>query len=695
MSLTYSLLRSLGLSGLGIALLIASSGPVQPQPVPAEPPALPVALVAALAPEDPLPTAADLATLMIQRGSPVLDLERDARARLGDQRRGETTDQIQAAIDAFSFPGLPFGQKVITVTGVYYTDRPLFLDASDVHLVGDGQSTISGFHGSTVIYVGVPRNPRGQTLTEDHIYDLCGALDATAAPTPGRKWGLRFHGDSHAAFGASGFSADADSASCLTIEYAIDTTESGNRIGPLFGLESYGSPAPYQLFRMDDYQGGTRTAIMFRTADDRNHLAYAPDPPPGVHRYAVQIDTTTARLQVWIDGQAVTVDRGGLATWDPGVLLASNDDVLPFKINSCGPRANWFGSDWWSYAPSAIGGLDFGLCGLRVSDVLRYQNLCDLTRIDGQAVTDQASYFTKDPGTVALLPLDQTPGDLAAHRSVASWDRGWFGLSHGLLMSDGHGSEWSAIKDNSLTGLRINNYGGHDNRFGEAVTLGFALHLTIERCVLGGGYHGLGTWGWGANYITKCFASSFSGSDAAVYSYYGMQEFTDCLIPSNGRHLFRLNVSSCHIDKLFCEDGSAALVRSFFDVNESELNIREIKIDNESGNGPGVAVFTAATGTKSGRPNGGMISIDGMDLAFPREDVPIFLLKGSPTATLGLISLTGKCVVLGERTAPFIQADPDSWAGSVTVTPGTRISGVGLTIADPSSLVQLVYPVVK
>ena len=634
------------------------------------------------------PTAADLAALMIERGKPVLDLEADAKAVPGPgPSRTETTTQIQAAIDAFALPGLPFGRKTITVNGVYYTDRPIFLDVNDLDLKGDGESTISGFHGSSVIYLGIPRKPQGKALTTDHVYDLFGVLDATTVYGPGQRWGLRFRGDSHLAFGSSGLSVDAGRAKALTLDYCLDTRESGNQIGAIFGLEAYGNPAPFQIFRMDDYQGKgtTRTAVMFRTDDDVNHIAYFADPLRGVHRYTVQIDTDAAKVRVWIDGQAVTVDDGGLKGWKGGVELSGNSGVLPFKINSCGPRANWFGSDWWTFAPAKAGGLDFGLCGLHVSKALRYRDQDQQARIDGQPINDRTRYFTKDAATVGLLPLDQSPEELAESRSVKSYDQGWFGVSHGLFLSDGHDSEWSATKGNKLTGLKINNYAGNQNRFGEAVTLGFSLYTRIEDCTLEGGQHGLGTWNWGANYITRGYRSSFAGGDAAVAGYNGMFELTDCEIPSNGRHMIRLTMSSLNANRLWCSDGSAARTESYFRLRESSLKLTDFAADVESSDGPSVAVFDARTGTKGGTPNGGLLQVRNLDLAAPRPDVPIFLLSGPKGSNPGVIEMSGECRLYGDRKAPMVKvADPGSWSGRINLDAATKIGGVGIRIDDTS-----------
>lgn len=517
---------------------------------------------------------------------------------------------IQAALDDARNPALKERDGVVVKVpaGVYPVDRPLVLPGYTT-LRGEGRdvSTIAMANGNAdpVLIAGIDRKPGGVTLTPDHLFDLFGRLDATAADAPGKRWGIATLGNSHVAQGAGPFAngpwpTDGSAPNyyggltTLAIEWAVDQDAAPFRQGPQFGMMDRGRPGPWCVYTAG-IGGGCWVATyqLQQGGVERTVALLFPAPTGGgVHRFAVEIDTRGRTARAYVDDLQVTLGAGIAWGADPTPISLAPARNVPFTMGSCGLTANNHGSDW-------IGGdnkWDRAYCGLRVSTAPVYRDLGPgqpITRIDAQPVNDAARFFAYAAASLAWLPLDRSPEQVVADRFIDIRAARGPTRTSALFLSTENGSNWASLAGNSIRDLSILGINGCP--WGAAVNLGFALDFDAAGCRLRGGAHGLGTWNWGANYPIRVRDCEVSGTDSALRLYYAVAAVDRCKFPSGGRNTVDAWGSPLALtDCFFAGMGRPECVGRF---SGGRVTITRPNVDYEDGASPSDAAWRmTATG---------------------------------------------------------------------------------------------------
>lgn len=597
---------------------------------------------------------------------------RDFGAVPGDSNAALTRMAIQAAIDSVPLDAAqPRTVFVPAAEEPWVIDRPVWLDRSNLCLRGDpdGGSRIEmAWHNhSACVLVGMPRVALGQSLSAEHFVDLYGRLDRSAAPEPGRRRGIRTNGSAHVAQGAGPLSYGPSNfgppdywgkTRRLCVEFATDLTLTP--VGSLdriwFGLSDKGEPQPFVLV----CQNGSMI-VDFATSDGkRRRFTFAPPSGDGVTRIAFQIDLEARAVSAYIDGVQVAVDGYGLGddfARSPGLSFATNRNV-PFKFASTAFGANNYASDYYPTPPSN----DLSLYGLRISNAVRYVADSPGTpqrRIDGREIDDHASYFDLDMQTVALFPFQDDPAQAAKDRFLTVQTVA--GQSAALYLSKGHGSPYSSIGGNRLRDLSITS---HDQAYGEALNIGYALYLRVENCTLHGGAHGIGSWNWGANYVTRIRDCEVYGGDAAIYNNYGMMEVDGLFVPAHGRSTFWISAGRLRGRNIFCGYGGEPeyIVRS---TRGSDVHLENFSVDIEGGPYPSKGGFYAESSSENGGTSGGRLRLKDVNFGTIGRDTPLVVLAQSrdydPPAQFELDGL----VLVGEEYKSLVDTRSKNWTGTM------------------------------
>jgi hypothetical protein len=603
---------------------------------------------------------------------------RDYGARPGStpEQAARTHKVLQGLVDLLARPDHKFSRTIhIPAASEPWTiDRPVFLDQSQITIQGDGPGSIIQMapdRDDTCFFSGISRTPRNKALTPDHWVDLFGKLDASAAPRPGVRWGLRTRGDSHIAQGAGPFCYGAGDywaeTRQLTVEFALDFSETPYHDFAFFGVSGRGQPQPWML-----YGAAGEFVVSYRTQDGSitggtvRQFRFKPPTGRGVHRIAFQVDLTIARVSAFVDGVQVETlgDNGGADFQAASKLKFTANQNMPFKINAAGTGANSFDSDYYEYDHKFA--RDLWLYGLRVSKSIRYETPGvgrPWRRRDHTPIDDAHTFFEADDETVALLPLQDPPGSAAASRlvSVKAGPAGGGRTSSALFLSPEHSSTFSALGPHLFRDVTVRATPG---LYGDAVTLGFALEFTAERAQFHGGAHGIGSWNWGANYVTRLRDCQFTGSDASIYTHYGQMELTACRFMSHGRATIWSDLGIIRAQNLWCSYGGKPefIVKL---TNGGAFLSNHLEVDIEGGDYPSIAGFYAESSSQGGSVEGGRLDLT--DTVFgtigPRSPL-VMLHQSNPVDPPAAFALKG-LVLVGRSYPALVQTDSRAWSGEI------------------------------
>lgn len=541
---------------------------------------------------------------------------------------------LQTAIDSIppTFDGLSKHVFIPSSEYPWIIDKPIYIDKSYVGLSGDplgGSRLEMAWHNhSSCIMIGMTRNPKDEKISDNNFIDLFGKLDSSAVSSANQRWGIRTCSNSHLvqgsgplSFGWANFSEPDywGNSQQLTVEFATDysLTPFDEKDAIILGCSHKSNPQPYILLtQLGKYK------VIYKTSDEvLRSFSFSPPSESTVHRIAFQIDLNANLIAAFIDGFQVEVYPQSNNT--PGLKFTPNIGA-PFKFNSAGYRANSFGTNWWTDE----GSKDKTLYGLRISNISRYVfgNPGDQQkRIDGRTINDFYSFFDLDQGTVAFLPLTDKPSDVINDRLVTV--KSLPGDSVAMLLSPSHASEYTGSEYNSIKNLTILS---HDPAYGDAITLGYSLHLWVDNCSLSAGGHALGTWNWGSNYFNYLTNSNLGGRDAAIRLYYGMMMVDNCRISRHGRNTIWPTMSMLNIRNMFGPDGGCPeyIVRS--DIG-SQTYIDCLTVDFESDGGlyPSKGAIYASGSTDQGGTLGGELILNRINFGTIGKGCPFITLDNS------------------------------------------------------------------
>lgn len=603
---------------------------------------------------------------------------RDYGARPGHtpEQAARTHRVLQGLVDLLARPDHKYS-RTIYVPGAaepWTIDRPVFLDQSQITIQGDGPNSIiqmASDRDDCCFFAGISRTPRDKAFTPDHWVDLFGKLDASAAPRPGVRWGLRTRGDSHIAQGAGPFCYGTGDywaeTRQLTVEFALDFSVTPYHDFPFFGASRLGQPHPWMLFgAAGEFVVAYRTRDGSITGGTVRQFRFKPPVGRGVHRIAFQIDLTTARVSAFVDGVQVetTGDNGGPDFQAGSRLRFTANQNTPFKINASGAGANSFSSDCYDYDRKFA--RDLWLYGLRVSKTIRYETPGvgrTWRRRDNAPIDDARTFFEADADTVALLPLQDPPKSGAASRlvSVKAGPEGGGRTSSALFLSPEHGTPYSAQGAHVFRDVTVK---GTPGLYGDAVTLGYELEFTAERSQFHGGAHGIGSWNWGANYVTRLRDCEFTASDASIYNHYGQMDLTSCRFLSHGRATIWVDLGLIRARDLWCSyvgkpefivkltNGGAFLANHFF-------------VDIEGGDYPSIAGFYAESSGLAGSVEGGRLDLTDVAFGTIGPKAPLVMLhQSNPFDPPAAFALKGLILVGGSYPA-LVQTDGRVWNGEI------------------------------
>ncbi|MEO6809043.1 MAG: hypothetical protein ABI353_08010 [Isosphaeraceae bacterium] len=592
------------------------------------------------------------------------------------EQAARTHRVLQGLVDLLARPGHKYS-RTIYIPGAdepWTIDRPVFLDQSQITIQGDGPSSIVQMapdRDDSCFFVGISRTPRDKVFTPDHWIDLFGKLDASAAPRPGVRWGLRTRGDSHIAQGAGPFCYGTGDywaeTRQLTVEFALDFSVTPYHDFAFFGVSGRGQPQPWMLFgAAGEFVVAYRTRDGSITGGTVRMFRFKPPAGRGVHRIAFQIDLTTARVSAFVDAVevATTGDNGGTDFQAASNLKFSANQNMPFKINAAGTGANSFSSDYFEYDHKFA--RDLWLYGLRVSKTIRYATAGvgrRWRRRDGTPIDDAHTFFEADAETVALLPLQDPPKSGAASRlvSVKAGPAGGGRNSSALFLSPEHGTPYSAQGPHHFRDVTVKATPGF---YGDAVTLGFALDFSAERSQFHGGAHGIGSWNWGANYVTRLRDCQFTATDASIYNHYGQMELTACRFHSHGRATIWADLGIIRAHNLWCAYGGKPefIVKL---TNGGAFLANHFEVDIEGGDYPSIAGFYAESSNQGGSVEGGRLDLK--DIAFgtigPKSPL-VLLHQTNPFDPPSAFRLEGLILVGGSYPA-LVQTDGRVWNGEI------------------------------
>ena len=511
-------------------------------------PLLAILLLAA----DPAPTPRQIADARRARGDAVVDIRRDAGALAdaGGPAMARNRRAIQAAIDSFdpALVGIDRARgtvKVPAADGPFLVDGPIFLDQSRVDLVGEGRGSeirMDGAKSHPTLVLGIRRRPvrDGQPveLSPGHFVDLHGRLDRAACPRPGMRWGIRTLGKAHVT--TQGTALDAGpiggwpALRSLAVDLAIEFPGEVPTTAILLGVSERDHLKPFLLevaagrysVQLDTDDGPTRRGFTFEAGRGR------------LQRVAFHVDLENGKIAAYVDGRQVDT-KGNLP---PKLRLVANDHS-PFGLGASAGVCNVVTDQHGAPA-------DWLACGLRLGDSPRYADNGPgrpQRRLDGRPIDDESTYFEGGPDRLASLPLADR-GDRTLTVTCGLAAGGGDRPATALLLDDAaHADNFNSVGPSAIRDLSVRTAG----RFGQAIALGHAIHLDLDRVVAEGGYAGLGAWNFGANFPIRLRGCTLSGSDAGLYLFTSMADIRDLTIPAVGRVALRLERSRVELSNAF------------------------------------------------------------------------------------------------------------------------------------------------
>jgi hypothetical protein len=466
---------------------------------------------------------------------------RNFGAKEGYDNSTVTRKAIQAAHDAAAKAG---GGGIYVPAGGWWVDRPVAWDGAGVDGVGDrmGLSAVSSIGTWPPLYVGLRRVLSGQgPFSADHFVDATGKVDASA----GQRWGISTKGDSYlvsagSALALGPYPGGWPSAKALVVDALIDfgpTPLSQAPAGyPLFGLSRNESDAGPWKWRADPNYG---IQVQFTTSDgaDRNFNFGNPAEMVGVKRLAAQVDFEHGTYLALVDRKQVAAQTGpsGVwlgAGWKPGLKLAANE-FSPFMLGFQG-------------ASLGSPGPPIAVLGLHVATTCRYgdagvgqpQHRLDVADADSR---DLNTYYYQLPTTLAYLPFDSDPADVAPDRFVKVRCGAAIGNAHpdqwAYYASAGHASPWSSTSRHTFRDLTLRCGKG----YGHALMIGLELDLELDHVEAIGGAYGVGCLPAGTNYPITLKDCTLSGDDSALFLRMSTLHSERLTVHDSGRTSIRLS----------------------------------------------------------------------------------------------------------------------------------------------------------
>jgi hypothetical protein len=275
--------------------------------------------------------------------------------------------------------------------------------------------------------------------------------------------------------------------------------------------------------------------VQFRTSDiEHDHIS-----PKRFFSFSLTGATPPYRIAVQFD-----IDNGDYTAYVNGVQGLTGDLLLPpansrlkFVRNEYAPFM--IGNASVSNPLNGITGVDLRLYGLRLSNAIRYQNNGPGTpqkRIDSppSPVNDAYAFFATDAHTICSLKCTDDP---ATSGRVVSVQHGTVavveGVSSGYFL---HAVYPSAIYGNAIRDIQVTAGLG----YGQAISTGNALELTIENVKAISGYHGIGSIVAVANYIIYLSHCFLDGTDSAYFGYQQIVFAKDIYCAQAGRATIRM-----------------------------------------------------------------------------------------------------------------------------------------------------------
>lgn len=502
---------------------------------------------------------------------------------IADNGHTDNSGPFQAAIDdlAARLKALTYPSGVVFIPGAtkpYGINKPVYVDQDNITIQGEGTGTVilmaGGCH--SVFIFGVRRvqqalingNYVPLTIDASNRPDLFGKLDASAAPTPGASWGLRTNGNSFVQFHAGPMSCGVSTAasatyldnwsetSKLTLEFCIEPPDGKQFLPftPILGMGGH-NPVIAAPFVVSSWDAPNKFSVMFRTSDldstgirAFNFTLGAATQP---FRIALQFDLDNAVLSAFVNGvQIALAEPNNLSPtsntpFAPGLgLKFAPNEHHPFLIGADGINGTYNGST----------GTDLRVYGLRLSNTIRYQNNGPGQRqvradTPSTPINDAWAYFGYDSNTVCFLAGADNPATAGRMVSVRNGRAVVDGLTSGLFI---HSVYPINVANNAIRDLTV----VCQNGFGQGISIGAVLEMTVEGVKSYGGYHGIGSINTVVSYFLYIYKCNLQGTDSAYYGAFQLMYARDINIESAGRNTIRHLASGSRWDNVLISRGS-------------------------------------------------------------------------------------------------------------------------------------------
>jgi hypothetical protein len=260
----------------------------------------------------------------------------------------------------------------------------------------------------------------------------------------------------------------------------------------------------------------------------------------GTYRLAVQVDFATRSVQAWLakpgtaeptrtcDDRATLPERSGFRQVECGYFIIAGGDGGPAASNG-----------------RMIPPTDITVCGLHTSAALRYADSEKLLRRDDASITDDHfRYFTNDDGTVALLPLTDSPDDSPSETSKLLVT-----IQHGNGAGDARQKGYGLFKvPQQVYGIgrpRISDITLKPGPvWGVGILNWHTLDMQLTHVDIRGGFYAVGDLSHGAQYTLNVRDCMLSGSEAAFNGSSNIIYMKDVTIDPVGRYGMLLAGSS-------------------------------------------------------------------------------------------------------------------------------------------------------
>lgn len=590
---------------------------------------------------------------------------------------------LQAALDD-ARPVQPPGIVVNVPAGVWGLDGPVYLPVG-AHLIGQGRDATTiqgatGYYGPLVV-AGIDRRPGGRALAPEHLPDVFGRLDASAANGAGKRWGIRTFEDSHVgSFGGPigqgprpttlaiegqtsslvpAFWADV---TAFTLEWAVDqdpATGAPWHAGPQFGMYDKGRPGPWAVWTSGNaaagefqlllqvVQGGTERTLRF---------AFPSPMGPAVHRMTAQVDVATRKVTAYVDGLQVPVQAFGWGADPTPITLAANR-YAPFMLGASGYSSKVHGSDF----VGGDGKFDRCYLGLHVLRGTRYADDGAGTaqrRRDGAAITDAGRYFAYVGQTIGCLTGERRPEQVTADRMVAVFYAQSVN-SPAFFLSKEHASPFANLNNCAVSGLSI--LGAKGSPFGVALYVGCTTNFRVRDCAIQGGGFGI-AGDWGIQYVTRVRDCTISGTDSAVYQLVALTEVEGCDFPLLGRNTLVNRLGGLKLRNCFF--GNAGKPECVVYSDGGATTAEAIDVDIEDTQIPTVAGLVAIAHSDANRM-GGWLRLKDVNWGGSNPNVPLVKLTQVPVGSTGpaYVSLDG--LKDDYEHSALVRVEGPAWRGQV------------------------------